>query len=282
MKLKYAIAAALALPALAVIASCVRNETTAKQDQEVPPAIRYEAHVSAGGAAPAAGTLSNPHKGDKQSAETGAGLFGQMNCDGCHGGGGLGWAAPSLSDGRWRFGGAEYEIFQSIYYGRPKGMPAYGGVLGTEGVWLLVTYLQSLPVPDAVPTQSYEATAETKPPMEEATPPAGAGPTQPAVEAPDSAAAPVQAASTAGEQSAEAMMTKYGCVACHAKDRKVIGPSFKDVAAKYRNQKDAADLLADRVKNGSVGVWGQIPMPPNAAVPDEDLHKLVEWMLSVK
>lgn len=274
MKLKYAVAAALGLPALAVIASCDHNGTTAKQDPEVPPTILYEAHVSAGGAAPAAGTLSNPHKGDQQSAETGAGLFGQMNCDGCHGGGATGWAAPSLADGRWRYGGAENEIFQSIFYGRPKGMPAYGGVLGTEGVWLLVTYLQSLPVPDAVPTQSYEATESTKPPIKEATPPAG--------EAPDSAAAPAQAASTAGEQSPEAMITKYGCVACHAKDRKVIGPAFKEVAAKYRDQKDAAALLADKVKNGSVGVWGPIPMPPNAAVPDEDLHKLVEWMLAVK
>ncbi len=79
-----------------------------------------------------------------------------MNCDGCHGGGAVGWAAPSLADGRWRYGGADQEIFQSIYYGRPKGMPAFGGALPPDAIWMLVTYLQQLPVPSAVPTQSWE------------------------------------------------------------------------------------------------------------------------------
>ncbi len=89
-------------------------------------------------------------------AAAGADLFASMNCDGCHGDGASGFAAPSLADERWRYGGADEEIFQSIYYGRPKGMPAFGGVLGADGIWILVTYLQSLPPPDGGSTQSWE------------------------------------------------------------------------------------------------------------------------------
>jgi cytochrome c oxidase cbb3-type subunit 3 len=118
--------------------------------------IRYESHISAGHSAPAGGTLTNPYKGDKGMATAGTTLFSSMNCSGCHGDGALGFAAPSLADGRWRYGGTDEEIFQSIYYGRPKGMPAFGGVLGADGIWILVTYLQSLPVPAYVPTQSWE------------------------------------------------------------------------------------------------------------------------------
>lgn len=262
MKLRHAYALALAVVALPLIAAST-------EDQQVPPSIRYKAHVPAGGIAPAAGTLSNPHKGDKQSAQTGESLFSQMNCDGCHGGGGTGWEGPSLADGRWRYGGADEEIFQSIYYGRPKGMPAYGGVLGAEGVWLLVTYLQALPVPDAVPTQSYEESGDTKQPVKEATPPS-----EPAKQ--------VQAAAPPASGNPEALITKYGCVACHAVERKVVGPAFRDVAAKYRTQNGAADKLAQSIKNGSTGQWGPIPMPPNAQVPDPDVQKLVNWILSLK
>src|SRR5882724_6200275 len=62
----------------------------------------------------------NPHKGDKKEVDAGGGLFVSMNCDGCHGGGATGWVGPSLADGRWRYGGADDEIFQSIFYGRPR------------------------------------------------------------------------------------------------------------------------------------------------------------------
>ncbi len=78
-----------------------------------------------------------------------------MNCDGCHGGGAIGWVGPSLVDGRWRYGGADEDIFTSIFYGRPKGMPAYGGVIGTEGVWMLVAYIKAQAVPGVVPTTSW-------------------------------------------------------------------------------------------------------------------------------
>src|SRR5205809_1701145 len=81
---------------------------------------------------------------------------------------------------------------------------------------------------------------------------------------------------------AEAMMKKDGCVACHAIDKKVIGPAYQEVAAKYKGDKDAATKLVDKVKKGGVGVWGQIPMPPNAQVSDADVKELVAWMLTLK
>jgi cytochrome c oxidase cbb3-type subunit III len=120
-----------------------------------PPSVRYEQHVFAGGIAPPAATLTNPFRRDARSAKEGEQLFKTMNCDGCHGGGAEGWVGPSLSDGRWRYGGADGAVYQSIYYGRPEGMPAYGGVLTPPLAWKIVTYLSSLTPPKAVPTQSW-------------------------------------------------------------------------------------------------------------------------------
>jgi len=82
--------------------------------------------------------------------------------------------------------------------------------------------------------------------------------------------------------SAEAMMKKDGCAACHSVDKKVIGPAYVDVAAKYKGDKDALAKLTDKVKKGGVGVWGQIPMPPNAQVPEADIKELVTWILTLK
>ena len=124
-------------------------------DQNAPPSVRYDAHVNAGGVAPQAGRLENPFKVDKQSAADGGQLFSAMNCDGCHGGGAAGGEGPNLADGRWRYGGADGAVFQSIYFGRPRGMPAYGGILPPAGVWKLVSYLRSLPIPEDVPTESW-------------------------------------------------------------------------------------------------------------------------------
>lgn len=76
------------------------------------------------------------------------------------------------------------------------------------------------------------------------------------------------------------MAKKYGCVACHQIEKKSIGPAYKDVAAKYKGDKEAPARLADHVKNGSTGVWGPMPMPANAHVPDEDVKKLVAWILA--
>jgi mono/diheme cytochrome c family protein len=147
---------ALPLAALA-LSSCQQRATTAAADAAAaPPAIAYEAHVSAGGRVPAGATLHNPHQGDKAVAASGALLFTAMNCDGCHAADASGAVGPNLGAGRWRYGGADGEVFMSIYYGRPKGMPAFGGTLGEEGVWTLVTYIRSLPKPGNLPTESWE------------------------------------------------------------------------------------------------------------------------------
>jgi cytochrome c len=162
-------------------------------------------------------------------------------------------------DGRWRYGGTDDEVFDSIFYGRPKGMPAYGGVVGAEGVWMMVSYLKAQPVPSVVPTTSYEN--------------ADVG----AVTAPA-----VGAASAAERPGVEGMLAKYGCTACHTVDTKAVGPSFTDVAAKYRGQKDLLPKLTEKVRNGGAGVWGQVPMPPNPSPPDKDLQTIVEWILALK
>ena len=75
---------------------------------------------------------------------------------------------------------------------------------------------------------------------------------------------------------------KSGCTACHAVDKKVVGPSYKEVAAKYKGDKGAEAKLVDKVKKGGQGVWGQVPMPPNSHVSDADIKTLVKWVLSQK
>jgi cytochrome c len=74
---------------------------------------------------------------------------------------------------------------------------------------------------------------------------------------------------------------KKNCMACHAVDKKLVGPAYKDVAAKYAGQKDAVAKLAEKVIKGGSGTWGQIPMPANAVTPEE-AKTLVTWVLSQK
>jgi cytochrome c len=81
---------------------------------------------------------------------------------------------------------------------------------------------------------------------------------------------------------AEALMKKDGCAACHSIDKKIVGPAYVDVSAKYKGDKNAQAALEKKVKDGGVGVWGQIPMPPNAQVPANDIKELVTWILTLK
>ena len=96
------------------------------------------------------------------------------------------------------------------------------------------------------------------------------------------AAAAVLATGIAQAQSADDLLKKHACTACHAIDKKMVGPAYKDVAAKYRGNAQAATTLVDKVKKGGVGNWGQIPMPPNAAVPDADIKTMVAHILALK
>jgi len=73
---------------------------------------------------------------------------------------------------------------------------------------------------------------------------------------------------------------KSNCMACHTVDKKLVGPSYQEVAKKYAGQKDAVKILSARVKAGSTGIWGQVPMPPNPAVKDADIQILVRWILA--
>ncbi|MEB4925013.1 cytochrome C-551 [Pseudomonas aeruginosa] len=79
----------------------------------------------------------------------------------------------------------------------------------------------------------------------------------------------------------EVLFKNKGCAACHAIDTKMVGPAYKDVAAKFAGQAGAEAELAQRIKNGSQGVWGPIPMPPNA-VSDDEAQTLAKWVLSQK
>lgn len=72
------------------------------------------------------------------------------------------------------------------------------------------------------------------------------------------------------------------CFACHAQDKSIMGPAFKDVAAKYAGDKEATAFLAQKIQKGGDGVWGTIPMPPNTQVNDAQAKKLAAWVLSIK
>lgn len=79
---------------------------------------------------------------------------------------------------------------------------------------------------------------------------------------------------------AKALAQKSGCMACHSVDKKIVGPAFKDVATKYKGQK-VEDTLVAKVTKGGTGVWGAVPMPPNAAVKPDDMKTLVAWVLAL-
>ena len=79
-----------------------------------------------------------------------------------------------------------------------------------------------------------------------------------------------------------ALATAKNCMACHAVDKKVVGPSYKEVAAKYAGQKDAVEKLAAKIIKGGAGVWGPVPMPANAQVTPDEAKKLATWVMTQK
>lgn len=217
----------------------------------------------------------------------------QTVCKTCHEAGVAG--APKLGDkAAWapRTKQGADTLFSHAIKGTDKGMPPKGGNsdLADVEVQRAVVFMANQsgasfkepPAPAPAPATATPSAAPGGAPPQQAAAPQ-ASPAPPAA-APAASAAP--AAPGAGPSpdaaSGTAMMQKYGCSACHAVDKKIVGPAYQDVAAKYKGDKDAAAKLVQKVKAGGAGVWGQVPMPPNAAVPDGDVKTLVSWILSLK
>ena len=81
---------------------------------------------------------------------------------------------------------------------------------------------------------------------------------------------------------AQQLLKDQACLSCHQLDKKLVGPAYKDVAAKYKARKDAEAYLASKIKGGSTGVWGPIPMPPNGTVNDEEAKTLAKYVMTLK
>jgi len=83
-------------------------------------------------------------------------------------------------------------------------------------------------------------------------------------------------------QANEALARKHGCLACHSVATKIVGPAYKDVAARYAGQDGALEQLQTSIREGSTGKWGELAMPPHAAMPPADIKKLAQWVLGLK
>jgi cytochrome c551/c552/cytochrome c5 len=143
------------------------------------------------------------------------------------------------------------------------------------------------------PAPAATASGATPPAATASAAPAATAPASPSTTAPAASsastagatAAPGSTAKASGPldlAAAQAMMQKDGCGACHAVDKKIVGPAYQDVAAKYKGDAGALAKLTQKVKAGGVGVWGPVPMPPNSWVADGDIQALVTWILTLK
>lgn len=155
------------------ITRITRAQEPARQAVQVPAAtgdvqdlaarfVAHPEHLRPGLMPPKGVTLRNPYAGDANAIATGAKLFVAYNCMDCHGADGSGAMGPSLADGRWHFGGEPGEIFESIYAGRPDGMPAWGALISADQVWMLATYVKSLEKNADPTTENFTGEAEAK------------------------------------------------------------------------------------------------------------------------
>jgi cytochrome c len=78
----------------------------------------------------------------------------------------------------------------------------------------------------------------------------------------------------------EDLVKKYGCVACHNVEKKIVGPAFKDISAKYKTKGDNVNYLVGKIRNGGAGIWGAIPMPAQKQVPENDAQAIAKWILT--
>jgi cytochrome c oxidase cbb3-type subunit 3 len=141
----------------ATAAPAVPQQSAAQAGQDLAGRfVSHAEHIQPGMVTPPAGlALRNPHEGDPAAVATGAKLFIAYNCLDCHGADGSGAMGPSLADGRWHFGGAPAEVFESIYQGRPEGMPAWGSLISPDQIWMLVSYVRSLEANKNVTTENF-------------------------------------------------------------------------------------------------------------------------------
>jgi cytochrome c oxidase cbb3-type subunit 3 len=152
-----------------------RAQQPTSRDTVRPPASRVPAQSAVGfvdhpqyiqlgrtAPNPNALRLTNPFDADPQVRAVGSQLYHSYNCVDCHGMDGSGAMGPSLADGRWRFGGTPSEVFESIYQGRPDGMPAWGGRISDADIWRLVAYVRSLEVGKNVSTENFTGKAQQR------------------------------------------------------------------------------------------------------------------------
>jgi cytochrome c oxidase cbb3-type subunit 3 len=145
-----------ATPGTQVVPPAPTQATSAAAGDLASRFITHGEHLQPGMVNPPAGlVLRNPYEGNAGAIATGAKLFVAYNCVDCHGADGSGAMGPSLADGRWHFGGAPNEVFESIYQGRPEGMPAWGSLISADQIWLLVSYVRSLQANKNVTTENF-------------------------------------------------------------------------------------------------------------------------------
>ena len=144
-----------------VLAGCTGTEAaqtqaTAQNTDTLPAFVVHPEHIIPGfPGTPNALPLTNPYPNDARAVKLGAQLFVSYNCIDCHGADGSGAMGPSLADGRFHFGGEPAEIFESIYEGRPEGMPAWGGRIANDQIWMLAAYVRSLNAGKDVSTENF-------------------------------------------------------------------------------------------------------------------------------
>jgi mono/diheme cytochrome c family protein len=132
------------------------RNTTPPQLRDTTKFVAHNEHMIAGLVYPRDTiALRNPFEGNASEIATGAKLYVSYNCVDCHGADGSGAMAPAFIDGRWHFGGSAAEVYESIYQGRPDGMPAWGGLIDRASIWRLVSYVQSLEKGKDVATENF-------------------------------------------------------------------------------------------------------------------------------
>jgi cytochrome c oxidase cbb3-type subunit 3 len=146
---------------LVLVGGCTSAQAAQQQRQQTStspaaPFIQHPDNVQPGiSLASRFAQLQNPYEGNGTRRDEGSRLFIAYNCMDCHGAEGSGAMGPSLQDNRWHFGGSNGEVFQSIYEGRPEGMPAWGGRISDADIWRLVTYVRSLSNGHQVATENF-------------------------------------------------------------------------------------------------------------------------------